>query len=213
MKQILVSSRNPHKIREIRSILPEYEILTPADIFPDMPSVEETGTTYQSNAVLKAMALFDAVALKPPYNRIPILADDSGIELTDLDGAPGVLSMRFWTPDHSEGTADYNNAAMLKALRASGRPQPWLATYHAVVAVVLYGRGIYEIQMFHQVCHGQIVTEPRGMNGFNYDSYFEMAFSDKTMAELTDAEKNAISHRGLAIRESVKSIEAYYRRF
>jgi XTP/dITP diphosphohydrolase len=178
----VLATANPDKTREIVELLPSCQLLPrPASV----PEVEETGETLIDNAVLKARALVDATGL-------PAVADDTGLEVDALGGAPGVHSSRY-AGEHAS-YAD-NVAKLVAAMRdvPADRRQARFRT----VAVALWPDGRKEIA--EGVVDGVIVIEPRGRNGFGYDPVFVPTDGDgRTLAEMTHEEKNAISHRGRA---------------
>lgn len=183
--RLAIASRNPGKIREIVSICSDWPVewLTADDRWPD---VEETGATYLDNALLKARAVAGAV-------EAAALADDSGIEVDALGGAPGPRSARY----AGEGATDEANLRMLiravSGVPASGRT----ARYRCVAAVAWPdGRNAWA----EGVCEGLLLTRPRGAGGFGYDPVFVPAGWDRTMAQLSPEEKDRISHRGRALR-------------
>jgi len=150
--------------------------------------VEETGTTFEQNAVLKAKAFAKA-------SNLIALADDSGLEVDALDGAPGVLSARYAGPD---ATDTERNRYLLSRLADI----PWekrQARFRCVIAIA-FPNG--EMVMCKGECPGIIAFEPKGENGFGYDPIFYLPESDKTMAELDMVRKNEISHRGKAARQA-----------
>jgi XTP/dITP diphosphohydrolase len=148
--------------------------------------VEETGSTYLENARLKGMA--GAAALD-----VPALADDSGIEVDALGGRPGPRSARFAGED---ATDDRNLQELIRSMK--GVPGSGRTARYRCVALLAYpdGREVYA----EGVCEGTLVSKPRGAGGFGYDPIFVPAGWDRTMAELTDDEKDRISHRGRALR-------------
>jgi XTP/dITP diphosphohydrolase len=186
--RIAIASRNAHKLREIRRICADWPIewLTVEDHEGPWPQVDETGATYLENAVLKAGAT--AAALGEVA-----LADDSGIEVDALGARPGPRSARF----AGEGATDERNLEelirALKGVPASGRT----ARYRCVAVLALPDGSEMHAE---GVCEGTLVTKPRGGRGFGYDPIFVPAGWDDTMAELPDAEKDRISHRGRALR-------------
>ena len=181
--KLVLASRNPHKVRELR------ELLAPHDVMPLPEEIRlppETGTTFAENALLKARAAAAATDL-------PVVADDSGIEAAALGGAPGVRSARF----AGDGASDEENlAALFRAL------PPGADRSVAYVCVLAY-RGGTDEHVFGGRCEGVLATRPRGTGGFGYDPAFvPNEFADgRTMAELSPEEKGAISHRGRAARE------------
>ena len=183
---MVIASRNPGKIREILAICADWPVqwVTHEDV--SWPDVEETGAAYLENALLKARAVASATGEAA-------LADDSGIEVDALGGAPGPRSARYAGEAASE---EDNLRSLLRAL--AGVPSPGrTARYRAVAAVAFPDGG--EVWA-GGVCEGVLRTKPRGTGGFGYDPIFEPAGWDRTMAELTPEEKNRISHRGRALR-------------
>ena len=179
MVQVVLASRNLHKLEEIRRMRPDIHWLSMPAELPDPP---ETGATFIENALQKATFVFASTGL-------PCLADDSGLEVDFLGGKPGVHSKRY----SDEGTDAANNAKLLAAL--AGQEQRG-ARYRCVLALVAPS-GIATVS---GSCEGQIGHHPRGSGGFGYDPLFvATAIPDKTVAELTAAEKDAISHRGAAM--------------
>jgi len=181
--KILIASRNAHKIREIRDIfrLPGVEWISAAE-WGDLPDVEEDGDTFEANAIQKARELALATGLWA-------LADDSGLEVAALGGAPGVLSARY-----AGEPCDYarNNIKLLREL--SGQTDR-AARFRCVVALCdPAGR----TEMVTGQCPGRIIDAPRGTGGFGYDPVFVLP-DGRHMAELPAEEKNAISHRGRAL--------------
>jgi XTP/dITP diphosphohydrolase len=184
MKKILVASNNAGKLRELLPILSPLpvEVLTPRDVGLTL-DVEETGATYRENAELKAVAFARASGLLT-------LADDSGLEVEALGGAPGVYSARY----AGEGATD---ADRRKKLVEAARPfpAPRAAHFRCVIAIALSPA---EVHFFEGRCAGEIVLEERGAGGFGYDPIFFMPERGATMAELPEAVKNQISHRARA---------------
>lgn len=184
---LLIATRNSHKAQEIAAILPpEYSVSTLLDL-PDAPEVEETGRTFAENARLKAEGI-SAVF------RGLVLADDSGLCVDTLNGAPGVLSARY-AGEHGRD-AD-NNAKLLRELSVLRGWAPFPARFICALSLAENGR---EIAHFHGSVEGRITLHPRGLNGFGYDPLFVPAGYTCTMAELPAAAKNAISHRAKALR-------------
>jgi XTP/dITP diphosphohydrolase len=182
--RIVLATRNEHKIREILRICGDWPVewVTRADL----PEVEETGRTYLDNARLKAHAVAEATDE-------PTLADDSGIEVDALGGAPGPRSARY----AGEGATDEANLrALLRAV--AGVPRGGRTARYRAVAVLAWPDG-GDVQA-EGVCEGIIGAEPRGTGGFGYDPIFEPMGWDRTTAELTPEEKDRISHRGRALR-------------
>jgi XTP/dITP diphosphohydrolase len=192
---LAVASRNPHKLREIARICAEWPVTwvtVETDPRP-WPDVEETGDTYLENALLKARAVASTLGL-------PAVADDSGIEVDALGGGPGPRSARYAGDD---ATDEQNLQQLLRALKGvpvSGRT----ARYRCVAAVALPGGTELHAEA---VCDGSVRRHPRGAAGFGYDPVFEPAGWELTMAELTDEQKDRISHRGRAFRALAELFE------
>jgi XTP/dITP diphosphohydrolase len=179
---VVLATRNAHKLREFRRLLPGTE-LEPLPDEVELPP--ETGETFEENALIKARAAAEAT------NR-PAVADDSGIEAEALGGRPGVRSARY----AGEHATDEEN---LDKLRAEAPPGSGLR-YVCVVAYVDEGGE----RTVTGTCSGHMADAPRGDGGFGYDPVFVPADGDgsRTMAELSDEEKDRISHRGRAVREA-----------
>lgn len=189
MPRVIVATGNRGKLDEIRTALdfPGWEFVTAADLGAETLEVEETGDTFVDNARLKARAYHNAFG-------IPALADDSGLEVDALGGAPGVYSSRYAGPDATD--AD-NNVKLLSAL-ADVPDAERTARFRSLI-VLVDADGTETIA--EGACEGSIGHEPRGTGGFGYDPLFlPHATPGRAMAELDRAEKNAISHRGAALR-------------
>jgi len=189
MNQIVLATNNEHKIREISNIMRglPITILTKKD-FTNFPEVDETGTTLEENAILKAKETFQ-------FCQTPSLADDSGLEVPVLGGAPGVSSARYAGPGC---TFDDNNRKLLKALE--GIPEnDRQATFRSVVAICF---GEDDVEVVQGKVTGRITTEVRGEQGFGYDPVFFLPYYEKTFAEIPPEEKNKISHRAIAISKA-----------
>ncbi len=191
MNRIVLSTRNAGKVEEIRAMLKdlEIEVLTPDD-FRDSEEVEENAPTLRGNAEKKAVALFQITGL-------PTLADDTGLEVDVLNGAPGVHSARYAGP---EADPVKNRKRMLEELEGVGNRK---ARFRTVIAFKRRGA---DIRFFEGICSGEITREERGAFGFGYDSIFQPEGYGRTFAELTASEKNLISHRGKAVRKAIDFI-------
>jgi XTP/dITP diphosphohydrolase len=176
--RLVLATRNPHKLREFGRLMPGHELVPLPDAI-DLPP--ETGATFAENALAKARAAAAATGA-------PAIADDSGIEAAALGGAPGVRSARY------AGT-DATDAENLAKLRAEAPPGSALA-YECALA---YADGETE-HLVHGRCEGTMAHAPRGERGFGYDPVFVPDDEARTMAELSDEEKDRISHRGRAAR-------------
>lgn len=188
-RRLLLATNNPGKVREFRRLLAgaPYEVVTPAEAGISL-DVEETGSSYAENASLKATAFARA-------GECLALADDSGIEVDALDGGPGMYSARFGGP----GLDDRGRTALLLE-KLRDVPEPGRgARYRAVVALAWPGGNV---QLFEGVQEGAIGRAPRGERGFGYDPVFVIA-DGRVQAEISDEEKDAISHRGKAVRAAI----------
>jgi len=185
MARLLLASRNPGKIRELRELLSTLplELMTPDDVGSGV-QVEETGRDYAENARLKARALALATG-------VWTLADDTGLEVEALDGAPGLRSARFG----GEGATDADRRARLLQ-KLAGKPRPWTARFCCAVAL---SSPTGEVDEAWGECPGEIVPGERGAGGFGYDPLFLVHARQQTMAELPPGEKNRLSHRARAI--------------
>ncbi len=186
--RVAIASRNPGKIREILAICSDWPATwdTAQGEDPPWPQAEESGDTYLDNALLKAHAVASALST-------PALADDSGIEVDALGGAPGPRSARFAGAD---ATDEQNLAMLIRAL--AGIPGPGRTARYRCVAAVAWPDGREVWAEGH--CEGTVIARPRGSGGFGYDPVFVPAGWDRTMAELDPEEKDRISHRGRALR-------------
>jgi XTP/dITP diphosphohydrolase len=186
MHQLLLATRNPHKTREFAEILGDgFEIRDLADA-AELPAVEETGLTFEANAILKAVETSKCL---PGL----VVADDSGLEVDALDGAPGVYSARYAGP----GATDADNIAKLLGELARFDSAPVSARFRCALALAQEGRILHT---FSGLVEGTIVGAPRGRAGFGYDPVFQPRGFEQTFGELSSDEKNRISHRARAIR-------------
>ena len=182
--RILIGSANPGKLREYREILAglDLELVAPTDLNPVPPEPAEDADTFAENARTKARAYALATGL-------PTIADDSGLEVYALRGAPGIRSRRFFGED---ATPHERNAKLLALLDG-------VADRSArFVAVAALASPDGHVELFDGEVRGEIAEAPRGEGGFGYDPVFVIAGDGRTMAELTSEEKHRISHRGLA---------------
>lgn len=188
MKKLLIASNNDHKFQEISALLADLplELLKPKDlgIYLDVP---ETGASYYANALIKARAFHEA-------SQLPVLADDSGLEVVTLDGMPAIYSHRF-TP--IDGATDRDRCFYMLG-RLAEKPDPWIAAFQCTAMLYLNHKEVYSS---HGVCPGQIIMDYRGEGGFGYDPIFFLAGENLTMAELNPERKNEVSHRARAIQD------------
>lgn len=185
MSHLILATRNAHKTREFREILGPGFALEDLRAFPDWPEVEETGATFEENAILKALAASRRVAGL-------VVSDDSGLEVAALRGAPGVRSARYAGKEASD---EMNVRKLLDALRDCGSEER-RAQFKCVIALAQDGS---VVRTFVGTITGVIVDAPRGAGGFGYDPIFRPDGYAATFAELSAAEKNQISHRARAI--------------
>lgn len=188
MEQIVIASNNKGKINDFKVIFPEHDVIAIGELIEDF-DVEETGTTFEENAKLKSEAAARAL------NK-PVIADDSGLEVFALDGAPGVYSARYAGGEKSD------EANMDKLLSELQGVEDRAAQFVCVISLSVPGE---ETKTFKGTVSGEITLDRIGENGFGYDPIFYVPEQRKTMAQLTPQEKSAISHRGEAIRK----LEAY----
>jgi len=197
VRRLLLATNNPGKVRELRRLLDglPFEIVTPGELGISL-DVDETGSTYAENASLKAMAFARA-------GNCLALADDSGIEVDALEGAPGVYSARYG----GAGLDDAGRTAHLLA-ELNGVPRDRRsARYRAVVAIASPDGAV---QLFEGVQEGSIAEAPRGQGGFGYDPVF-LVDGSRTQAELSDGEKDERSHRGHAVRAAAVYLAGHAR--
>ncbi|NOX37724.1 MAG: XTP/dITP diphosphatase [Calditrichaeota bacterium] len=186
--EIIFATRNPHKVAEVQSILNEYGIqIRSMDEVLEIPDIEESGQTFEENALLKARTVF-------AHTGKWCLADDSGLEVDALNGAPGIYSARFAGVPH-----DYqaNNEKLLEMLKDVPDPRRG-AQFRCVVAIV----GPNFSTTVEGIVRGHIIHEPRGNKGFGYDPLFVPEGYQQTFAELGETIKNRISHRAIAFRKA-----------
>ncbi len=192
--RVVIATFNAHKTAEIRAILPGLRLAALAD-FPGAAPAEEDGATLEENAVKKALSA-------ARFTGRPALADDTGLEVDALGGAPGVRSARYAGEPADPAANNRRLLAELAGLPAARR----LARFATVMALaspageILISRGTLE---------GRITLAERGANGFGYDPLFELAGSARTLAELSDAEKNAVSHRARALAGLLPALRGF----
>lgn len=190
MSELVVATRNAGKLREIRHLLEGMEItVLGLDAFPGIPEIEEDGDTFAANAAKKAETVARLTG------RL-CLADDSGLTVAALDGAPGVHSARY---AGVQGDDEANNARLVRELNAVPAGQRD-AAFHCVMALAGPGRAT---ELFEGRVAGRILDAPRGCGGFGYDPFFLVDGFGQTMAELPLEQKNLISHRGQALRQVI----------
>ena len=219
MRTAILASQNKNKIKEIRAILVKYgmDVITRDDAGLPKDDIEETGTTFEENSLLKATTIMDMIKadgeLYEKYKDSPVIADDSGLMVDALGGAPGVHSARYAGED-----CDYaaNNAKLLSEL--SDVPDNERNACFVTVITMVYPEGNevisgeVNINGRHMLvargeCHGHITRELRGEGGFGYDPVFIPDGFDKSFAELGTDFKNTISHRARALEELERMLD------
>lgn len=187
MQQVVIATKNKGKAKDFEALFAPlgYEVVTMFEVAPDM-EIEETGTTFEENAILKAETLSRALGKL-------VIADDSGLAVDALGGEPGVYSARY-AGDHDD------EANIVKVLeKLEGVPESE-RTARFCCALAIAGPNMETFTVFG-TCEGVIINEKRGTNGFGYDPIFYVPKLGRAMAELTPEEKGTISHRGNAIRK------------
>ncbi len=197
-KTLVIATGNPNKLKEIQSLLKDFPIQIQSKDEAGLQSVEieETGTTFEENALLKAKGI-------QAYTGTMVLADDSGIAVDALEGAPGVYSARY---AGEEANDQKNNEKLLEALKEV--PKEERGAEFVCAMVLLFPDG--KILKATGVTRGEVGFENKGRGGFGYDPLFELP-DGKTMAELSAGEKNALSHRGKALRRIKELLEEAFR--
>ncbi len=189
MIELLFATRNAHKTAEIQTILGEQFQVNDLAEHPEIPHVAETGRTFEDNAILKAVTVSKHI---PGF----VVADDSGLEVDALGGAPGIYSARYAGPDASD------NEKIEKLLEQLGRvtatKDARRARFHCVLALARKGE---VLGMFEGLVEGRIADRSRGSHGFGYDPIFIPNGFQRTFAELEPAEKNQLSHRARALEK------------
>ena len=200
--KIVFATNNQHKLSEIRSILGEsIEVLSLKDIGCDV-DIPETGKTLEENALQKAQYVYD-------HYHISVFADDTGLEVDALNGAPGIYSARYASMEAGAHEASHDaEANMSRLLRELGENNNRRARFRTVIALILKKdvcpcgcTSIKEIHQFEGIVEGQIIKECRGGEGFGYDPIFQPDGYEETFAELGMEIKNHISHRARAVKK------------
>ena len=189
--KIVFATNNQHKLSEIRQILGDrVEVLSLKDINCDV-DIPETGTTLEANALQKAQYIYD-------HYQMNVFADDTGLEVDALNGAPGVYSARY-----AGGEGHDSEANMAKLLHELGENNNRKARFRTVIALIIQG----QVHEFEGIVNGEIIRERRGGEGFGYDPIFQPEGYDKTFAELGVEVKNQISHRARATQKLVEYLK------
>ncbi|GAA0481258.1 hypothetical protein IRB23SM22_16230 [Alkalibacterium sp. s-m-22] len=195
-KTIVIATRNKGKTKEFEALFNKkgYAVQTLLD-YPEVSDIEETGITFQENALLKAETIAEQFETL-------VLADDSGLKVKALHGQPGVYSARYAGEEKNDAK---NNAKLLNEL-ADVKDEDRTAVFHCSLALAMPGKNSLVVD--GEVA-GKIMGVPRGENGFGYDPLFYLEDKKKTMAELTEEEKNKISHRAVAL-ENLENVFDYW---
>ncbi|PLS01335.1 XTP/dITP diphosphatase [Neobacillus cucumis] len=199
MKEVIIATKNPGKAREFEHIFASRGIMVRTLLdFPEIPEVEETGTTFEENAILKAEAVSRAL------NKM-VIGDDSGLMVDALEGRPGIFSARYaGEPKNDENNTD----KVLQELQ--GVPEEKrTARFYCALAMAIPGQ---ETRTVSGTCEGRILEERRGTNGFGYDPVFYVPEKGSAMAELPSEEKNKISHRAAALKKLESVLDAILER-
>ncbi len=188
--KIYLASGNINKKKEMAELLPQYDIVLPKEEGIDFDPIED-GDSFFENAMIKAKALYEIV-------KAPVIADDSGLCIDYLNGAPGIYSARYGSENMEHVSSEISINKVLKELDAVKNRKA-----HFACCIVLFFSNdrFFSAQ---EICEGIITEQASGCDGFGYDPIFFVDEYGKTFAELTPKEKNAISHRGRAIRQIVK---------
>ena len=215
MNNLLIATNNQGKIKELHDLLmgTGIQLVTPVDIHLEL-AVHEDGSTYAENATKKAIAFAQASGLIS-------LADDSGLEVDALDGAPGLYSARYGSANGEKLPDAGRRQFLLRNL--IDKPRPWTARFHATIAISipepLWSQAARclraqeqtpGLHMFEGYCPGEIIPEERGTGGFGYDPIFLLPELGKTMAELSMEEKNRLSHRARAVMNAKATLELLF---
>ncbi len=197
MNKLLIATNNKGKVIELQELLKDtgIELVTPADINLIL-DVEEDGKDYAENACKKAIAFAAASGLIS-------LADDSGLEVEALGGAPGLYSARY-SPKPGANDAD-RRAFLLQNVK--DKPRPWKAHFHATIAIA---KPSGELETVEGNCFGEIIPDERGTGGFGYDPIFFIPELNQTMAELSMEHKNRLSHRARAVMNAIPILEKLF---
>jgi XTP/dITP diphosphohydrolase len=197
--QLIVATRNAHKTREIAQILGSALAVQDLTAHPEIAEIAESGESFEENAELKAIAVSKQLSGL-------VIADDSGLEVEALEGAPGIHSARYAGRNASDKE---KIAKLLRQLaKADAKSDRRRARFRCVLAVAREGQ---VLAIFEGVVEGKIAEQPRGLHGFGYDPIFIPDGFDETFAELPDELKNSISHRAKAIRKLKAKLPTFYR--
>jgi XTP/dITP diphosphohydrolase len=189
MFRVVAATSNKHKLEEFKKMLQDQKAeIVGLDSYPDMPPIEETGKTFRENSEIKALAA-------NRYCDVPVFADDSGLEIEALNGAPGVYSARY---------AENPKACIERVLKEMKGQTNRKARFVCILSIAANGE---IINSFEGEVRGRIIDEPRGEGGFGYDPIFVPDGYEQTFAEMSEDQKNQISHRARACQAALEFIE------
>ena len=212
MKKLLIATNNQGKVKELHELLQgmDIDLVTPSQIGLDLDVLED-GLTYAENATKKAVAFAQA-------SNLISLADDSGLEVDALDGAPGLYSARYGSTN-GEKLSDADRRKYLLS-KLQDQPRPWTARFHATIAIampklwsptdLLSDMQEQSLHLFVGICEGEIIPTERGTGGFGYDPIFFLPELGRTMSELSMDEKNRLSHRAKAVMNAKGILEMLF---
>ncbi|MCD4840328.1 XTP/dITP diphosphatase [Neobacillus sedimentimangrovi] len=199
MKEVIIATKNPGKAKEFEKIFASRGVAVRTLLdFPELPEVEETGTTFEENAVLKAETISKAL------NKM-VIGDDSGLIVDALGGKPGIYSARYAGEPKNDQKNIEKVLSELKGVEEESRT----ARFYCALAVAIPGQETYTVS---GTCEGRILEEPRGSNGFGYDPIFYVPEKGVSMAELSSNEKNQISHRANALKKLDSELDSILER-
>lgn len=212
MKKLLIATNNQGKVKELHELLQgmDIELVTPSQIGLDLDVLED-GLTYAENATKKAVAFAKA-------SNLISLADDSGLEVDALNGAPGLYSARYGSTN-GEKLSDADRRKYLLS-KLQDQPRPWTARFHATIAIaipklwrptdLLSDMQEQTLHLFVGICEGEIIPTERGTGGFGYDPIFLLPELGRTMSELSMDKKNRLSHRAKAVMNAKGILEMLF---
>ena len=212
MHKLLIATNNQGKVKELHELLQgmDIDLVTPSQIGLDLDVIED-GLTYAENATKKAVAFAQA-------SNLISLADDSGLEVDALDGAPGLYSARYGSTN-GEKLSDADRRKYLLS-KLQDQPRPWTARFHATIAIaipklwsptdLLSDMQEQSLHLFVGICEGEIIPTERGTGGFGYDPIFLLPELGRTMSELSMDEKNRLSHRAKAVMNAKGILEMLF---
>lgn len=192
LRQLVAATNNKHKLEEIRPLLEHHHHIIGLDELGCTEELAETSETLEGNSLQKARYIFDTYGL-------PCIADDTGLEVESLNGAPGVYSARY---AGEQRNSDDNIALLLKNLQDKANRR---ARFRTIITLILEDGSVH---YFEGIVNGEIITNKKGDKGFGYDPVFRPEGMDKTLAEMTIDEKNILSHRARAVQKLVTFLNA-----